>query len=84
MNVFEWAGAECAHVFRAEAWQGLKTLGYLKNALGALQVDGDQLGDAALGHGDAEQAVHAGHGDRVVGDHHEARLGSGRHVVQKV
>jgi len=40
---FAQAEAESAHVFRAEAWQGLKTLGYLKNALSALEVDGDQL-----------------------------------------
>ena len=67
--------AESAHVFKAEAWQRLKALSYLKNALGTLQVDRDELRDAPLGHGDAEQAVHAGHGDRVVGDDDEAGLG---------
>ena len=40
---FTQAEAESAHVFGAEAWQGFKTLGHLKNAFGALQVDGYQL-----------------------------------------
>jgi hypothetical protein len=39
------------------------------------EVDRDQLRDAALGHGDAEQPVHPRHGDRVVRDDDEARVG---------
>jgi hypothetical protein len=40
-----------------------------------LQVDGDELAHALLGHGDAEEPVHAGHGDGIVGDDDEAGLG---------
>src|SRR5438093_1237534 len=40
----------------------------LAEPLRFLKVDRNELADAALGHGDAEQAVHAGHRDRVVGD----------------
>src|SRR5579883_893640 len=39
-----------------------------------LQIDRDQLRDAAFGHGDAEEAVHAAHGEPVMGDDEEARL----------
>ena len=49
-------------------------LARLAVALGLVEIDGDELRDAALGHGDAEQAVHARHGDRVVRDDEEARL----------
>ncbi len=47
----------------------------LAQTFGGLQVDGDQGGDALFGHGDAEEAVHTGHGDRVVGDDDEAGFG---------
>ena len=46
------------------------------------QVDRHQLRHPALGHGDAEQPVHPRHGDRVVGDDDEARVGGPRHFVQ--
>ena len=51
---------------------------------GALQIDGYELGDAALGHGDAVEAVHARHGDRIVGDDDEARVGRARHLVEQI
>ena len=41
-------------------------------------------GHAALHHGDAKQAVHASHGERVVGDDEEARFGALEHCVEKV
>jgi hypothetical protein len=50
----------------------------------AFQIDRDELRDAAFGHGDAEQAVHARHGDWVVGDDDKARLGRARHLVEEV
>src|SRR5579864_7182006 len=34
----------------------------------AFEIDRHHLRYAALCHGDAEQAVHAGHGDRIMGD----------------
>src|ERR1700736_4006866 len=50
----------------------------------AFEVDRDELRYAAFGHGDAEQAVHARHGDRVVGDDDEARVGELGHLVEQV
>src|SRR5215831_19113478 len=40
----------------------------------SLEVDRDELRDAALGHGDAVESVHARHGDRVVRDDDKARI----------
>jgi hypothetical protein len=54
----------------------------LAKLLGRLQIDGNQLRDTALGHGDAEQPIHAGHGDRIVGDDDEARLGAYISIVR--
>ncbi len=52
--------------------------------LGGLEVDGDELGDAALGHGDTKQPVHACHRHRVVSDHQEAcRCFSGHRLHQR-
>ena len=48
----------------------------------AFEVDRDELGDPPLSHGDAEQAVHAGHGDRIVGDDDKAGAGLPRHLVE--
>ena len=49
----------------------------------ALQIDGDQLRDAALGHGDAVEAVHAGHGHAMVSDDDEAGLAGFRHLLER-
>src|ERR1700683_4896426 len=46
--------------------------------------DGDQLAYAALAHGDAEQAVHTRHGERVMGDDDETRRGQFRHLVEQI
>jgi hypothetical protein len=32
------------------------------------EIDRDELRDAAFNHGDAEQSVHARHGDGIMGD----------------
>ena len=50
----------------------------------AFEVDRDELRHAAFGHGDAVEPVHARHGDRIVGDDHEARVGRTRHLVEQV
>src|SRR5438445_757896 len=50
----------------------------------AFEVDRDELGDAALRHRDAVEPIHARHGDRIVGDDHEARVGRARHLVEQV
>jgi hypothetical protein len=42
---------------------------------GCFEIDRHELRHAAFGHGDAVQPVHARHGDRVVRDDHEARVG---------
>src|SRR5260221_10071720 len=46
----------------------------LAQPCGPLQVDRDELRDAALGHGDAEETVHPRHRRAVMGDDEEARL----------
>ena len=51
--------------------------------LGVFEIDGDELADAALDHGDAEQAVHARHGQRMVGDDDEAGRGLLHHFLQQ-
>src|SRR5260370_6046405 len=51
---------------------------------GAFEIDRDQLRDAALRHGDAVEAGHPRHGDRIVRDDDEARVGQPRHLVQQV
>ena len=49
-----------------------------------VEIDRDELRDAALGHGDAEEPVHPRHGDRIVGDDDEAGVGRAAHLVQQV
>ena len=44
----------------------------------------DQLADALFAHGNTEQAVHAGHRHRVVGDDQEAGFGAPAHLVEKI
>ena len=48
------------------------------------QLDRHELAHAALGHGDAEQAVHARHGDGIVGDGDEAGVGALAHGLEQV
>ena len=48
-----------------------------------LEVDRYQLRDAPFGHGDAEQAIHPRHRDRIVGDDDKARLGRRRLLMKK-
>ncbi len=61
---------------------GAARLPRLAQLLGGFEIDRDQLGDAALRHGHAEQPVHPRHGDRVVGDDHEPRVGEPYHLVE--
>src|ERR1700730_1673823 len=58
-------------------WRKLKgkRLARLAEGLGGDKVDRHELRHAELGHGHAEQAAHAAHGDRVVGYHDESGLG---------
>ena len=37
-----------------------------------------------LGHGHAEKTVHAGHGNRVMGNNHEFRIRRGGHFVHQI
>src|SRR6202020_1904747 len=48
------------------------------------QLDRHELADPAFGHGDAEQAVHARHGDGVVGDGDETGVGALAHGLEEV
>ena len=66
------------------AVQPFDCLPRLARLLRGLQIDRDQLGDAAPRHGDAEQPVHPRHGDRVVGDDHEPGVGEPDHLVEQV
>src|SRR5215469_14289191 len=47
----------------------------LAEADGACEIDRDELGDAALDHGYAEEAIDARHRDAVVRDHQETSAG---------
>ena len=51
---------------------------------GLAQIHTHQLRHAALCHGDAEEAVHAGHGDRIMGDGDEARVGLLAHLFEEI
>ena len=53
------------------------------NALGLCERNRHELADAALGHGDAEEAVHAGHAHGVVGDDDKAGFGARAHLIQQ-
>ena len=59
-------------------------MGLRHKRLGPFQVHADQLADALFLHRDAEQPVHPRHGDRVVGDDKEPRIGAPGHLVQKI
>src|SRR6202050_2439010 len=50
----------------------------------AFQIHRHELRDPALGHGDAVEAIHARHGDWVVGDDDEAGFSRARHLVEQV
>ena len=52
--------------------------------LGFRQADRHELADAALGHGDAEQAIHARHCDRIMGDSDETGIGLLPHLLEQV
>src|ERR1700720_4981359 len=54
------------------------------DAFGFGEGDGDELADAALGHGDAEEAIDARHGERVMGDDDKARVSQLAHFVHQV
>src|SRR5262249_45952831 len=51
---------------------------------GLVEIYRDELGYTALGHGHAIEAVHAGHGQRMVRDDEEARIGHARHLVHEI
>ena len=53
------------------------SLNRFPETLRRLQIDGNELRDALFGHRDAKQAVHARHGQRVVGDDQKTRRGFG-------
>src|SRR5579863_8290103 len=53
---------------------GRAPLRRLAELLGFLQIDRDKLRHALLGHGDAEEAVNARHGEAMMRDDEEARL----------
>jgi CreA protein len=50
----------------------------------ALQIHRDELRHAALGHGDAVEAIHPRHGDGIVGDDDKSRIGRARHLVEQI
>ena len=50
-------------------------LARVAQTLGGFEIDRDELAHAALGHGDAEQPAHARHGERMMGDDQEPRVG---------
>src|SRR4051812_21939191 len=58
--------------------------GLVDDAIGLLEVDRDERGDAALDHGDAVEPVHLGHGDAVMGDDQEARVAVAGDLVHQV
>jgi hypothetical protein len=41
--------------------------------LGLLKVDGDELGNATLRHGNAEEPIHARHGQPMMGNDQKTR-----------
>src|SRR5690606_38457160 len=86
-----WAGTSTARELCKEAPSELSAAfaeaaasARLAEALGRGQVHRNQLAHAALGHGDAEQAIDPAHGDRIVGDDHEARIGALAHGIEQV
>src|ERR1700677_1533230 len=48
------------------------------------KLDRHELADPALGHGHAEQTIHARHRDRIVGDGDETGVGALAHGLQEV
>ena len=52
-------------------------------SLCATQIYAYQLRHAALGHGDAKQAIHTGHGDGMMGNNNKAGFRSLPHFIQK-
>ena len=63
-------GRHCLH----ETAGREEMLACLAQALGGLEIDRDELADALLGHGHPKKPVHAGHGDGIVRDDHEAGI----------
>ena len=64
-----------ARVPRPHVWGRGQVRGHLSRLAdfhGFLQIDRDQLRDAAFRHGDPVEPVHPGHGHTVVGDHQKA------------
>src|SRR6476619_6586044 len=55
----------------------------LAQFLRSFEVDGDELGNPALGHGHTVEPVHARHGDRIMRDDDEPRVGRTRHLVEQ-
>src|SRR4051812_12760043 len=54
-----------------------------EQAFGSAEIDADQPADALLHHGHSEQAVHAAHRHRIVGDDQIARRGLAGHPVEQ-
>ncbi len=70
--------------FWPKAWIGLG-LGLFggDQGLRATQINAYQLRHAALGHGNAKQAIHSGHRNGMVGDDNEAGFGPLTHFIQQ-
>ena len=49
----------------------------------ATQIHAYQLRHAALGHGDAKQAIHTGHGDGMMGNNNKAGFRPLTHFIQQ-
>src|SRR5437016_838058 len=59
-------------------------LARLAHLFGSFEIDRYELRDAALHHGDAEQAVHARHCKGMMGDDEEAGLGAFAHRIEQI